>query len=191
MTQKSTLSSINSPLIFKIYQIAKTFIKHAFLLLKVLFALIYNCGQNIGCKPDILTAYRPLTVTLFRPALEPGLLCALAGFPSAFLAVRCLQPDRQSGLVQHIDYAALGEGFFQAAKVGVLLAERCQPLPQSGIVGLDVGSVLALVEQDNGLFLILRQGHTRHPPIQLPDSRSRCAQKPFHSADMLPSLSGD
>jgi len=54
MAQKSTLSSINSPLIFKIYQIAKTFIKHAFLLLKVLFALIYNCGQNIGCKPDIL-----------------------------------------------------------------------------------------------------------------------------------------
>ena len=31
-----------------------------------------NCGQNIGCKPDILTAYRPLTVTFFRPALEPG-----------------------------------------------------------------------------------------------------------------------
>ena len=71
------------------------------------------------------------------------------------------------------------------------LAERCQPLPQSGIVGLDVGGVLALVEQDNGLFLILRQGHTRHPPIHLPDSRPRCAQKPFHSADMLPSLSGD
>ena len=191
MAQKSTLSSINSPLIFKIYQIAKTFIKHAFLLLKVLFALIYNCGQNIGCKPDILTAYRPLTVTLFCPALEPGLLCVFACFPSAFLAVRCLQPDRQPGLVQHIDHAALGEGFFQTAKVGVLLTERCQPLPQSGIVGLDVGSVLALVEQDNGLFLILRQGHTRHPPIQLPDSRSRCAQKPFRSADMLPSLSGD
>lgn len=60
---------------------------------------------------------------------------------SAFLAVRRLQPDRQSGLVQHIDYAALGEGFFQAAKVGVLLAERCQPLPQSGIAGLDVGGL--------------------------------------------------
>lgn len=191
MAQKSTLSSINSPLIFKIYQIAKTFIKHAFLLLKVLFALIYNCGQNIGCKPDILAAYRPLTVTLFCPALEPGSLCVLACFPSAFLAVRCLQSDRQSGLVQHIDHAALGEGFFQAAKVGVLLAERCQPLPQSGIVGLDVGGVLAFVEQDNGLFLILRQGHTRHPPIHLPDSHSRCAQKPFRSADMLPSLSGD
>jgi len=143
----------------------------------------------------------PLTVTLFRPALEPGLLCALACFPPAFLAVRCLQPDRQSGLVQHIDHAALGEGFFQAAKVGVLLAECCQPLPKSGIVGLDVGGVLALVEQDNGLFLILRQGHIRHPPIprciprrprnSLPDSRSRCAQKPFRSADMLPSLNGD
>lgn len=147
--------------------------------------------ENARCKPNILTAYRPLTVTLFRPALEPGLLCVLACFPSAFLAVRCLQPDRQSGLVQHIDHAALGEGFFQSAKVGVLFAERCQPLPQSGIVGLDVGGVLALVEQDNGLFLILRQGHTRHPPIQMPDSCSRCAQKPFRSADMLPSLSGD
>ena len=157
----------------------------------MIYTLLCSCGQNIGCKPDILTAYRPLTVTLFRSALEPGLLCALACFPSAFLAVRCLQSDRQSGLVQHIDHAALGEGFFQAAKVGVLLAERCQPLPQSGIVGLDVGGVLALVEQDNGLFLILRQGHTRHPPIQLPDSHSRCAQKPFHSADMFPSLSGD
>ena len=52
----------------------------------------------------------PLTVTLFRSALEPGLLCALAGFSSAFLAVRCLQPDRQSGLVQHIDHTALGVG---------------------------------------------------------------------------------
>ena len=131
----------------------------------MIYTLLCNCGQNIGCKPDILTAYRPLTVTLFRSALEPGLLCALACFPSAFLAVRCLQSDRQSGLVQRIDYAALGEGFFQAAKVGVLLAERCQPLPQPGIVGLDVGGVLTLVEQDNGLFLILRQGHIRHPPF--------------------------
>ena len=109
------------------------------------------------------------------------LLGIVAGFPSAFLAVRCLQSDRQSGLVQRIDYAALGEGFFQAAK----------PLPQPGIVGLDVGGVLTLVEQDNGLFLILRQGHIRHPLIQPPDSHSRCAQKPFRSADMLPSLSGD
>ena len=155
--------------------------------------------SNHRMQAQHLTAYRPLTVTLFRSALEPGLLCALAGFSSAFLAVRCLQPDRQSGLVQHIDYAALGEGFLQAAKVGVLLAECSQPLPQSGIVGLDVGGVLALV--DNGLFLILRQGHIRHPPIprciprrprnSLPDSRSRCAQKPFRNADMLPSLSGD
>lgn len=143
----------------------------------------------------------PLTVTLFRPALEPGLPCALACFPPAFLAVRCLQPDRQSGLVQHIDHAALDEGLFQTAKVRVFLAECCQPLPQSGIVGLDVGGVLALVEQDNGLFLILRQGHIRYPPIPrctpcrprnpLPDSYSRCAQKPFRNADMLPSLSGD
>lgn len=121
MAQKSTLSSINSPLIFKIYQIAKTFIKHAFLLLKVLFSLIYNCCQNIGCKPDILTAYRPLTVTLFRPALKPGLLCTLAGFPSAFLAIRCLQSDRQSGLIQHIDHAALGEGFSKRQRSGCFL----------------------------------------------------------------------
>ena len=48
---------------------------------------------------------------------------------------------------QHIDHAALGEGFFQAAKVRGLLAKRCQPLPQSGIIGLNVGGVLALVEQ--------------------------------------------
>lgn len=102
---------------------------------------------------------------------------------------------------QHIDHAALGEGFFQAAKVRGLLAKRCQPLPQSGIIGLNVGGVLALVEQDNGLFLILRQGHILHSPIprctpcrprNLPlDSRSQCAQKPFRSADMLPSLSED
>ena len=105
-----------------------------------------------------------LNATLFRLTDETVLLGVLACFSSAFLAIRCLQPDRQSGLVQHIDHAALGEGFFQAAKVGVLLTERCQPLPQSGIVGLDVGGVLALVEQDNGLFLILRQGHIRHPP---------------------------
>ncbi len=167
----------------------------------MIYTLLCSCSQNIGYKPDILTAYRPLTVTLFRPALKPGLLCTLAGFPSAFLAIRCLQSDRQSGLVQHIDHASLSEGFFQTAKVGVLLTERCQPLSQSGIVGLDVGGILALVEQDNGLFLILRQGHIRYPPIPrcipcrprnlLPDSRSRCAQKPFRNADMLPSLSGD
>ena len=87
-----------------------------------------------------------LTFTLFRPAHESGLLCVLACFPSAFLAIRCLQSDRQSGLVQHIDHAALSEGFLQAAKVRVLLAERCQPLSQSGIVVLDVGGVLVLVK---------------------------------------------
>ena len=68
-----------------------------------------------------------------------------------------MQSDRQSGLVQHIDHAALGEGFFQTAKVRVLLAERCQPLPQPGIVGLDVGGVLALVEQDDGFLFVLGQ----------------------------------
>lgn len=56
----------------------------------------------------------------------------IAYFSSAFFAIRCLQPNRQFGLVQHIDHAALGEGFFTAAKVGVFLAECCQPLPQSG-----------------------------------------------------------
>ena len=53
----------------------------------VICILMYFCSQNIGYKPDILTANRPLTVTLFRPALEPGLLCVLAGFPSAFFVV--------------------------------------------------------------------------------------------------------
>ena len=129
--------------------------------------------------------------TLFRLTGETVLLGVLACFSSAFLAVRRLQTDGQSGLVQYIGHAALFVGLIQSAKVGMLLCECFQSLSQSGIVGLDVGGVLALVEQDNGLFLILRQGHTRHPPIQLPDSHSRCAQKPFHSADMLPSLSGD
>lgn len=124
----------------------------------------------------------PLTVTLFRPALESGLPCVLACFPSAFLAVRCLQPDRQSRLIQQIDHAAMGEGFSQATKIGMLLAERYQPFSQSDIVGLDVGDLFTLVEQDKGLFLILRQGHTRYPTIQPPDSHSRCDQKPFHCA---------
>ena len=121
---------------------------------KCLCIPLCSCGQNIRCKPDILTAYRHLTVTLFRPALEPGLLCALAGFPSAFLAVRCLQPDRQSGLVQQIDQAVLGEGFFQTAKVRVLLAERCQPLPQSRSSTMPLARSFA-VALKSGLVMML------------------------------------
>lgn len=49
--------------------------------------------------------------------------------------------DADLNPILHIDHAALGEGFFQAAKVGVLLAEHCRPLPQSGIAGLDVGGL--------------------------------------------------
>lgn len=48
----------------------------------------------------------------------------------------------------------------------MFLAECSQPLPQSGIVGLDVGGVLALVEQDNGLFLILRQSPLGSSPLK-------------------------
>ncbi len=125
----------------------------------------YVCGQNIKYRPDILTANQSETLPYSAWLLKPFCFA----FSLAFRLRSSLYGARQSGLVQHIDHAALGEGFFQAAKVRVLLAECCQPLPQSGIVGLDVGGVLALVEQDNGLFLILRQGHTRHPPIQQPD----------------------
>ena len=62
-------------------------ILHLYCCSSVICILMYFCSQNIGYKPDILTANRPLTVTLFRPALEPGLLCVLAGFPSAFFVV--------------------------------------------------------------------------------------------------------
>ena len=98
-----------------------------------------------------------LNATLFRLTGETVLLGVLACFSSAFLAVRRLQTDGQSGLVHYIGHAALLVGLFQTAEVGVLLGERRQSVPQSGIVGLDVGSVLALVEQDDGFLFVLRQ----------------------------------
>ena len=98
-----------------------------------------------------------LNATLLRLAVETVLLGVLACYSSAFLTVRWLQTDGQSGLVQNIGHAALLIGFFQSAEVRVLLGERRQSVPQSGIVGLDVGSVLALVEQNDGFLFVLRQ----------------------------------
>ena len=62
-------------------------------------------GQNIVCRPDILTANRPLSLHYFTLPLNilPGVL---AGFLSAFLAVWGLQADGQSGLVNQIGHAA-------------------------------------------------------------------------------------
>ena len=65
-----------------------------------------------------------LNATLFRLTGETVLLGVLACFSSAFLAVRRLQTDGQSGFVQNIGHAALLVGLFQSAKVGVLLGER-------------------------------------------------------------------
>ena len=98
-----------------------------------------------------------LNTTLFRLTGETVLLGVLACFSSAFLAVRWLQTDRQSGLVQNIGHTALLIGLIQSAEVGVLLGECRQSVSQSGIVGLDVCCVLALVEQDDGFLFILRQ----------------------------------
>lgn len=95
--------------------------------------------------------------TSFHLAIETVLLGVLACFSSAFLAVRWLQTDGQSGLVQNIGHAALLVGLFQSAKVGVLLGERRQSVSQSGVVGLDVCCVLALVEQDDCFLFVLRQ----------------------------------
>ena len=95
--------------------------------------------------------------TLFRLTGKTVLLGILACFSSAFLAVRRLQTDGQSGFVQNIGHAALLVGLFQSAKVGVLLGERLQSVPQSGVVGLDVCCVLTLVKQDDGFLFVLRQ----------------------------------
>ena len=98
-----------------------------------------------------------LSATLFRLAVETVLPGILACFSSAFLAVRRLQTDGQSRLIQNIGHAALLVGLFQSAKVGVLLGERLQSVPQSGVVGLDVCCVLTLVKQDDGFLFVLRQ----------------------------------
>lgn len=60
------------------------------------------------------------------------------GFLSAFLTVRRQETDRQTGLCQLIRNTALNIGFFQSAKVRVLLSKSSQPLFQSGVVGVDV-----------------------------------------------------
>ena len=98
-----------------------------------------------------------LNATLFRLTGETVLLGVLACFSSTFLAIRRLQTDGQSGLIQNIGHAALLVGLIQSAKVGVLLGERRQSVPQSGVVGLDVCCVLALVKQDDGFLFLLRQ----------------------------------
>ena len=98
-----------------------------------------------------------LNATLLRLAVETILSGILACFSSAFLAVRRLQTDGQSGFVQNIGHPALLVGLFQSAKVGVLLGERLQSVPQSGVVGLDVCCVLTLVKQDDGFLFVLRQ----------------------------------
>ena len=87
--------------------------------------------------------------TLLRLTFETVLLGVLACYSSAFLAVRRLQTDGQSRLIQSVGHAALPIGLIQLAEIGVLLAECFQSLSQSGIVGLDMGGVLALVEQDD------------------------------------------
>ena len=63
--------------------------------------------------------------TSFHLAIETVLLGVLACFSSAFLAVRRLQTDRKSGLVQKISHTALLMGFFQSAEIGVLFTEQC------------------------------------------------------------------
>ena len=98
-----------------------------------------------------------LNATLLRLTGKTVLFGILTCFLSAFLAVRRLQTDGQSGLVKRIGHAALAAGLFQSAEVGVLLTERRQSFSQSGVVGLDVGCVLTLVEQDNGFLFVLRQ----------------------------------
>ena len=95
--------------------------------------------------------------TSFHLAIETVLLGVLACFSSAFLAVRRLQTDGQSRLIQSVGHAALPIGLIQLAEIGVLLAECFQSLSQSGIVGLDMGGVLALVEQDDCFLFVLRQ----------------------------------
>ena len=98
-----------------------------------------------------------LNATLFRLTGETVLLGVLACFSSAFLAVRRLQTDGQSGFVQNIGHAALFIGLIQSAEVGVLLGERRQSVSQSGVIGLDVCCGLALVKQDDGFLFVLRQ----------------------------------
>ena len=67
--------------------------------------------------------------TLVRLGVETVLFGVVACLSSAFLAVRRLQTDGQSGLVQDIGHAALRIGLVQPAEVRALLGERCQSVP--------------------------------------------------------------
>ena len=87
-----------------------------------------------------------------------------AGFLSAFLTVRRQETDRQTGLCQLIRNTALNIGFFQSAKVRVLLSKSSQPLFQSGVVGVDICLVLALIKENDCFFLNLRQSRHSSPP---------------------------
>ena len=102
--------------------------------------------------------------TLVRLAVETVLFGIVACFSSAFLAVRWLQTDGQSGLVQDIGHAALRIGLFQSAEARVLLGECRQSVSQSGVVGLDVGDILALAEKYDGFLFILCQFTHKIPP---------------------------
>lgn len=102
--------------------------------------------------------------TLLHLAVETVLLGVVACLSPAFLAVRWLQTDGQSRLVQDIGHAALHIGLFQSAEVGVLPGECRQSVPQSGIEGLDVGDVLSLAEKYDGFLFILCQFTHKVPP---------------------------
>lgn len=120
-----------------------------------LYTSICNCGQNIGCRPDILDRKSTLNATLFRVTVEtvfawrsrlpfvcvPRSLAVADGW-----TVRTCPEDRTRRLARRS---------FQSARSRVLLGERRQSVPQSGIVGLDVCCVLTLVEQNDGFLFIL------------------------------------
>lgn len=130
-------------------------------------------SQNIGCRPDILTANRPLSLHYFALPLKP--------FCRAYWLAFCLRSSLYGGckrmdspgLVDQIGHAAQMLRLFQLAQVRILFAERCQPLFQPGIVGVDAGSAFSLVEQDDGFFLNLRQSRHCQPPY----CRPRCDSK--------------
>ena len=145
---------------FSQYSLKEIHIYRGKIYIFVIFDTLYSF-MYLRSKHQVQTRYfdriSTLNATLFRLTGETVLLGVLACFSSAFLAVRWLQTDGQSGLVQNIGHAALLVGLFQSAKVGVLLGERRQSVSQSGVVGLDVCCVLALVEQDDCFLFVLRQ----------------------------------
>lgn len=98
-----------------------------------------------------------LNATLLRLAGKTVFLDVLACFSSTFLAIRRLQTDEQSGFAQNIGHTALLIGLIQSEEVGILLGECRQSGSQSGVVGLDVCRVLALIEQDDCFFFVFSQ----------------------------------